>query len=58
MNRRSDAHVDVQYVTREAPMQSGQDTVNNQDQISSLLLLGLAVAGSVVTIGSYLLLGG
>lgn len=39
-------------------MLDGHDTINTQDQTSSLLLLGLAVAGSVVTIGSYLLLGG
>ncbi len=58
MNRRADAHVDVQPITQEPPMQNGHDTVNSQDQISSLVLLGLAVAGSVVTVGSYLLLGG
>lgn len=45
-------------VRQEASMQSGHDTINTQDQTSSVLLLGLAVLGSVVTVGSYLLLGG
>lgn len=39
-------------------MQPRNETVDTIDQTSSVLLLGLAILGSAVVVGTYLLIGG